>query len=190
MAIDEGRTTNGIPDTYLDYIAREACEDNIRHTLDKRWQKQHPIKRCVVCGFKLKSTKRLYCGERCRKTASSIRITKRLTPGWVWVGKRGSFTQKKDVGAHCLLYVGKWLIFGKITPNLIKKLSISLNDGLLGDIFKFGGKVICVYTNDYRDIDDVMRVRQSIHNVGITDKIPYKPDIYTYKRIKGSIYFE
>src|SRR2546425_12674646 len=35
-------------------------------------------------------------------------------------------------------------------------------------------RVICVYTYDSEDEDDVMRVREELRRLGFTDKIPYK----------------
>ena len=37
-------------------------------------------------------------------------------------------------------------------------------------------KVICVYTYDWTDEEDVMRIRQELRQLGITRKIPYKAD--------------
>jgi len=57
--------------------------------------------------------------------------------------------------------------------------------------------VICIYTYDSDDIDDVRRVREKLRDLGITHKIPYKTDNATmegnylvrgHKRI--SKYFE
>ena len=39
--------------------------------------------------------------------------------------------------------------------------------------------VICVYTRDYTDEEDVMRVEQQLRMIGITGQLSYKPDIYT-----------
>jgi len=35
-------------------------------------------------------------------------------------------------------------------------------------------KVICVYTYDANDEDDIMKVRESLRQLGIKKKIPYK----------------
>ena len=37
-------------------------------------------------------------------------------------------------------------------------------------------KVICVYSYDWADEGDVMRIRQELRQLGITRKIPYKAD--------------
>jgi len=36
--------------------------------------------------------------------------------------------------------------------------------------------VICVYTYDWTDKEDVKRIRQELRDLGITRKIPYKAD--------------
>lgn len=38
-------------------------------------------------------------------------------------------------------------------------------------------KVIIVYTRDWTDEKDVMRVRKELRNLGILNKIPYKKDV-------------
>jgi hypothetical protein len=40
-------------------------------------------------------------------------------------------------------------------------------------------KVICVYTYDWQDREDVMRIRAELRALGITWKIPYKADADT-----------
>lgn len=42
-------------------------------------------------------------------------------------------------------------------------------------------RVICVYTHDWTDRDDVMRVREELRKLGITNGIPYKADEDTLK---------
>ncbi len=37
-------------------------------------------------------------------------------------------------------------------------------------------KVICVYTYDWTDEDDVRRIREELRKLGIINKIPYKAD--------------
>jgi hypothetical protein len=42
-------------------------------------------------------------------------------------------------------------------------------------------KVIYVYTPDWRDEDEVMRVRENLRSLGFTDRIGYKRNIETFK---------
>jgi hypothetical protein len=58
-------------------------------------------------------------------------------------------------------------------------------------------RVICIYTYDCEDEEDVKRVRQELRKLGITGKIPYKTDKATLRgryQIRGdkkiSKYFE
>ncbi|MGD0071944.1 MAG: putative phosphothreonine lyase domain-containing protein [Candidatus Bathyarchaeia archaeon] len=37
-------------------------------------------------------------------------------------------------------------------------------------------KVMCVYTYDWNDENDVRRVREELRKLGITNKLPYKAD--------------
>jgi len=87
-------------------------------------------------------------------------------------------------------YSGKWLIFVR-TENVDVvwgKIKKATENGLLGDESKvstarlnpnavnINEKVICVYTYDFRDIGDVRRIRESLRQLGIISKIPYKAD--------------
>ncbi|MBW4574712.1 MAG: DUF1917 domain-containing protein [Aphanothece sp. CMT-3BRIN-NPC111] len=85
---------------------------------------------------------------------------------------------------------GKWLIFAPIAEidNLWANIKQATEQGLLGNSAKvstaMGGslptdaneKVICVYTYDGTNEEDVRRIRQKLRKLGITRKIPYKED--------------
>jgi len=88
---------------------------------------------------------------------------------------------------------GKWLIF---VPNeqvdaVWSKIKKATEEGLLGDSSKVATskpnpnavsadkKVICVYSYDWTDYDDVMRIRAELRNLGINWKISYKSDADT-----------
>ena len=43
--------------------------------------------------------------------------------------------------------------------------------------------VICVYTENFADKDDVWRVEKELRSMGFTDILKYKPDIYTWFQI-------
>ena len=83
---------------------------------------------------------------------------------------------------------GKWLIFRdrSMIDSIWNDIAQETIDGNLGvaakvsTLFQEKQKhVICVYTDDYFDSDDVMRVREKLSNLGIEDLLYYKPDIYT-----------
>ena len=85
---------------------------------------------------------------------------------------------------------GKWLIFVPIerVDNVWSKIELATKAGRLGEQSKVAtakdnsnatsssAKVICVYTYDWTDEEDVMRIRQELRQLGITRKIPYKAD--------------
>jgi len=90
------------------------------------------------------------------------------------------------------LVVGKWLIHA--SPENIdevwKTIASSTFDGELGVDAKVSTVaqgtsefVICVYTKNYLDVDDVKRVRKKLAELGFTQRLYYKPDIYTYLKI-------
>ena len=89
---------------------------------------------------------------------------------------------------------GKWLIFMPLDQldELWEKIKRSTEEGQLGSSSKVATakqnpnatdsstKVICVYTYDWTDRQDVMRIRGVLRKLGVTSKIPYKADEDTY----------
>ena len=106
---------------------------------------------------------------------------------------------------------GKWLIFVPIknVDEVWQKIKIATENGLLGNSSKVATakenpnaidsnkRVICVYTYDYTDKEDVMRIREALKDIGFNNKIPYKTDNATLEgkyQVKGdkriSVYYE
>ncbi len=85
---------------------------------------------------------------------------------------------------------GKWLLFvpNKSIDEVWAKIKRATEEGLLGERSKCAtaipnpnaknqdSKVICVYTYDWTDKEDVMKIREQLRQLGITNKIPYKSD--------------
>ncbi len=83
---------------------------------------------------------------------------------------------------------GKWLVFVPLAnlDDLWAKIKTATEKGLLGNHAKTATtkpnpnasdpntKVICVYTYDWQDEADVMRIRDELRRLGVTWKIPYK----------------
>ncbi len=100
------------------------------------------------------------------------------------------------------LRCGKWLIFvprEKVDEAWVE-VAAALSQGRLGNQAKVStakpspnatdpnDHVICVYTYDSDDVDDVMRVREELRALGFTWKIAYKTDVATLEgkyRAKG-----
>ncbi len=90
---------------------------------------------------------------------------------------------------------GKWLIFVPVTnvDSVWGNIKKATEEGRLGDSAKVATarpnpnavdaskKVVCVYTYDWTDKEDVMRIRAELRALGITSKIPYKSDEDTDK---------
>lgn len=106
---------------------------------------------------------------------------------------------------------GKWLIFTdiKYLDSVWAKIKKATEEGKLGEESKVSTakqnpkagnkskKVICVYTYDHTDKEDVMRIREVLRTLGIRHKIPYKTDFATDRneyQITGhrgiSVYYE
>jgi hypothetical protein len=87
---------------------------------------------------------------------------------------------------------GKWLIFAPTAEvdAWWKRVRRALAAGQLGSSAKVSGRrpnphgrpgqhVICVYTYDGEDQADVMRVREALRAIGVTQRISYKLDSAT-----------
>lgn len=99
---------------------------------------------------------------------------------------------KRKIGNYpeSTIHSGKWLVF--ISPERLdvtwRKIRDATEDGKLGDESKTATskpnllagkskqKVICVYTYDWTDEEDVKRIREELRRLGIVWKIPYKTD--------------
>lgn len=87
------------------------------------------------------------------------------------------------------LLVGKWLVYRDASEinNAWKLIAKAVFNGELGMSAKVSttrqGKeryVICAYTYDYLDLDDVKGVREKLRDLGFEESLCYKPDICTY----------
>ena len=87
--------------------------------------------------------------------------------------------------------VGKWMLFiPKETVDIIwNKITDAVLNNNLGSCISakvattLQGKdihVICVYTEDYLNINDVLNVREKLRELGFNLTLYYKPDIYTH----------
>jgi hypothetical protein len=106
---------------------------------------------------------------------------------------------------------GKWLVFVPVdrVDEAWRTIKTAVEAGKLGEMAKVATakpnpnaqnpnmKVICVYTYDCDDRQDVFRIRQALRDLGFTGKMPYKTDDATYKglyAVKGntriSLYYE
>jgi hypothetical protein len=89
------------------------------------------------------------------------------------------------------ILTGKWLVFvaSDKVDNLWGQIVKSTLAGTLGISAKVTARdeqeprykhVICVYNADYRSMAEVTRVRDELKRLGVTERLAYKPDIYTY----------
>ena len=103
---------------------------------------------------------------------------------WIYAyRKEGDYPEPSD---NC----GKWLVFvsDKAVDEIWEKIRTATEEGKLGLASKVATakdsplassstrKVICIYTYDWTDRKDVMRIREELRKLGITNKIPYKSD--------------
>jgi len=83
---------------------------------------------------------------------------------------------------------GKWLVY--CSPDKVNDVwrivASSMIRGELGFCIKVStarkvasDHVVCVYTKNFIDLEDIMRVRKKLRELGFTNRLFYKPDIYT-----------
>ncbi|MFD5356821.1 putative phosphothreonine lyase domain-containg protein [Streptomyces sp. NPDC058657] len=89
--------------------------------------------------------------------------------------------------------MGKWMPKGINRP-LWERISGATIEGYLG----IGSKVLknftlaCVYTRDYRDLDDLVRVLGVLRELGVVGWVDYKRDCDTGRGLygRGAVYWQ
>jgi len=106
--------------------------------------------------------------------------------GFMQSGNRGNTQSRPRETANVFVPV-------KSVDGVWEKVKKATEEGRLGDSAKVATarpnpnavdsskKVVCVYTYDWTDKEDVMRIRTELRALGITWKIPYKSDEDTDK---------
>jgi Basophilic leukemia-expressed protein Bles03 len=118
------------------------------------------------------------------RSAGELQPSKVTDEFWL-VAERavGEYPEHTELG-------GKWLIFVPVqqVDAVWTKVKEATQQGMLGGSAKAATarpnpnatnpdvKVICVYTYDCTDENDVRRVREKLRELGIVAKIPYKAD--------------
>lgn len=97
-----------------------------------------------------------------------------------------------DLAIECGILSGKWMLFPKLeeVTAVWKKVVDGVINNRLGptakvapDEGKPGDRLICIYTKDFRDEDDVSRVLLELETMGLLTSgrsIYYKSDAFTY----------
>ncbi len=108
----------------------------------------------------------------------------------------GNMTLLNKIPAKDRIWTGKWLLFREppAADKLWPTLKESMQQGLLGHSMKAAtrpssnGIVICIYTEQWTDVDDIRRVLKPLRSLGAQEKIYYKGDEQTMVGMSGSIY--
>ena len=118
-------------------------------------------------------------------------------PEYAWISCTPEPKEEITIGLDTL--VGKWMVFCETmqeADELWKHIKVQLYQDELGisakaaTKFKPGekGYLICIYTKDWRNTEDVIRVLATIRELGVKGTIYYKSDEMTLLRLSGSIY--
>jgi hypothetical protein len=98
-------------------------------------------------------------------------------------------TMITDIGEKYHVTLGKWMLL--FSPDDIDEqwntIARALYNGDLGSAVTAKvapkghpyGHLICVYSSDFDDLDDVMKLRDELSQLGFNDPLDYKSDIYT-----------
>jgi hypothetical protein len=97
---------------------------------------------------------------------------------------RQPHTRLDELAGRFWMLSGKWLVFAKQAEvdSLWRCIASATYAGTLGHSAKvaprsdFDSHVICVYTRDYTDLNDVNKVRDGLRGLGVKWPIGYKPD--------------
>lgn len=118
------------------------------------------------------------------KSYSDKKPSKTKKVSWIYVKNPNSYKDPTD-------YSGKWLIFED--PETIdeawEQVKYGIQSGILGGdakvstkrVFNGGSHVICVYTYNWKDEEDVMRIRSELRELGFEKPLSYKSDEDTLK---------
>lgn len=92
-----------------------------------------------------------------------------------------------------VLYTGKWLLYVPVSEldNVWAQIREATENGRLGTSAKTATmvenpnarsryKVMCVYTHDCRDLEDVTRVLRELRSMGFNGRLYYKEDLATH----------
>lgn len=112
----------------------------------------------------------------------------------------------EQLARHFKCLGGKWMVFPKVktVDSQWKRIVNAILTGKLSarsakvSTPNVGKHVICIYTEDFTNSEQVMNVRQQLKEVGFTCRLLYKADAYTYLniysdnkwKIKPTIYSE
>ncbi|KAL4238687.1 hypothetical protein ACF0H5_003394 [Mactra antiquata] len=119
-----------------------------------------------------------------------------LYNSWEKLVKSGcqvNFSHIKELALNHNVKCGKWALFansgGKIdhlwsvvASNIVYK-TLPCHSAKVSTYNETDSHVICIYNEDFTNMDQVLEAEQAIRNMGIKAKMIYKPDCYTYLNI-------
>lgn len=95
------------------------------------------------------------------------------------------FNSNEKTGKWCLVFSPQeiddaWTKIHKATKDgklLLAKCSTALG------AMRFGTHLVCVYTTDWQDSEDIQKTRETLRTLGFTQPLKYKRDIETINRV-------
>lgn len=110
---------------------------------------------------------------------------------WLYCAQPGlkEFSSNKNTGKWCIFKSveeiddawEKVKVLAQESKILVAKTSTSISSGTE----RFPNYVICIYSLDCTNMDEVMRIRECLRGVGFTEPLKYKRDIDTITGVYG-----
>jgi hypothetical protein len=143
-------------------------------------------------GVRARELERWWFGERAKR--SDILLPSNPRPGeWIYARRRKGSKQKIES------FVGKWLVYRRSEKidgvwEQIREATMNCKLGINAKVsteFKRNNEgrqdhVICVYTYDFREKEDVGRVLEGLRELGIKERLSYKTDQATLAGVYAS----
>lgn len=95
-----------------------------------------------------------------------------------------------DIAKKHNVLTGKWMLFlnsdevdkcWELVVNGISKDKLSASSAKVAPSgHPYGCHLMCIYTSDFSNESDVMKVRQELKDLGFKSELDYKADMYTY----------
>ena len=94
---------------------------------------------------------------------------------------------------------GKWLLYqtsemlDSLWPRLkdatnANTLGVSMKASTAGNPGRYAEGLVRIYTRDWRDFDDIRRVLVALRELGVLERLYYKPDAQTLQHFDGTLY--
>ena len=111
-----------------------------------------------------------------------------VTPGFIWEFSSAGFTSTNSTGKWCIFRDADNVdaLWEKVQRGVRQgQFAAALVSSAAQAASREGRHVICAFTWNWADREDVMRAWQALRDMGVTEELGYKRDIETMKNVYG-----